>query len=202
MGLGCRSGGYLIYLVIASGLLLLEVLVWWLTHDTTHTPEDPLARVRTRLERHISDDNFARKNGITQGLVNRIVTWFRSRTFRDVVKIAVIRPGEIANTVWLTYIIFAQTFGSHRECSPARDPLFRIESWISRHDSAMITSKRSKNLRNRPITDCGDRHQKPAIAWPVIGPTKAVSSTSKPLLTTRLMASMSTGAHRQRYRFL
>lgn len=29
----------------------------------------------------------------------------------------VIRPGEIANTAWLTYIIFAQTFGAYQTCT-------------------------------------------------------------------------------------
>lgn len=31
VGLGCRTGGYLVFFAIALGLLLLEILVWWFT---------------------------------------------------------------------------------------------------------------------------------------------------------------------------
>lgn len=50
-GLGCRSGGYLVYIIVALGLLAIEVLVWWLSHETTHTDNDILRRVGSRLER-------------------------------------------------------------------------------------------------------------------------------------------------------
>lgn len=43
VGLGCRSGGYVVYLIIAAALLLTEILIWWLTHKTTHTENEPLA---------------------------------------------------------------------------------------------------------------------------------------------------------------
>lgn len=117
VGLGCRSGGYLIYGVIALGLLTTELVVWWLTHQTTHTPEDILAQVGTKLE-----DRLARaESGMGKATqkfrrAHAILSWFRSKTFRWVMKNFFIRPCEVGNTVWLAYIVFAQTFGSYQTC--------------------------------------------------------------------------------------
>lgn len=94
VGLGCRSGGYTVYMVIAVGLLIIETLVWWLTHETTHTSKDPLARMRTRLERHISREGKQEKNDITQARGQRLLSCLHSRTFRDIIKNFVLRPGE------------------------------------------------------------------------------------------------------------
>jgi hypothetical protein len=46
VGLGCRTGGYLIFFVIALMLTLAEILVWWLT--------SPL-RKRDRFRSHLAD---------------------------------------------------------------------------------------------------------------------------------------------------
>ena len=113
VGLGCRSGGYLVFMVIALGLILIEILVWWLTHETTHTADDLLARVGTKLERHLTRGDMPEKPKRVGGRTQRLLSWFRTTTFRDVVRRFVIRPGEMINTGWLTYIIFAQTFGKH-----------------------------------------------------------------------------------------
>lgn len=56
------------------------------------------------------------KSTFTSKRAERILTWLKAQTFRDVMRNFVIRPGEIANTAWLTYIIFAQTFGSYQNC--------------------------------------------------------------------------------------
>ena len=110
----------MVYLIIATGMLVIEILVWWLTHETTHTEEEPLARVRTKLrtkvERRISLSNELGKGFIARDTTEHLLKWFRSRSFRDVIRNFVMRPGEIANTAWLTYIIFAQTFGSYQTC--------------------------------------------------------------------------------------
>lgn len=100
-------------MVIALGLIAIEIVVWWLTHETTHTADDLLARLGTRLERHISRGGMPEKLERGGGRTQRLLSWFRTTTFRDVVRRFVIRPGEMINTGWLTYIIFAQTFGNH-----------------------------------------------------------------------------------------
>lgn len=118
VGLGCRSGGYLIYIVIALGLLTIELLIWWLTHTNTHTDSDILRRVGSRLERSIStmdapkSEKFSRIHRHIHTFLHRIKT----SSFRDLVKNAILRPGEAFNTAWLMYIIFAQTFGSYQTC--------------------------------------------------------------------------------------
>ena len=117
VGLGCRSGGYIVYIIIALGLLVIEMLVWWLTHETTHTANDLFSRVSTRLERHLSRGGDQEKMTTTRAKARRLLLWCTSITFRDVIRNFVIRPGEIINTGWLTYIIFAQTFGPYTQSS-------------------------------------------------------------------------------------
>lgn len=120
VGLGCRSSGYLIYLLIALLLLITELSTWWLTHTTTHTPDDLLARVGNKIEHHRSfqlDSSLeAARDRPATLRSHAIVDWFRSTTFRDVMKNWLLRPAEVINTGWLAYIIFAQTFGSYQTC--------------------------------------------------------------------------------------
>ena len=116
MGLGCRSGGYLVYVCIALGLLVIELLVWWLTHETTHTPEDLMARVSSRLQRHLSRGVNREKVRADWPRLHACLSWFTTVYFRDVMKNFFIIPCEICNTIWLLYIIFAQTFGSYQTC--------------------------------------------------------------------------------------
>lgn len=120
VGLGCRSGGYLIYLLIALFLLTTELFTWWLTHTNTHTADDLLARVGKKLEHHRSFQlDSSPEAGEQRPAARRaqaVVDWFRSTTFRDVMKNWVLRPAEVINTGWLAYIIFAQTFGAYQTC--------------------------------------------------------------------------------------
>ena len=91
VGLGCRSGGYLVYLVTCLGLLLIEIIVWTITHRSTHTSNDLIRRVGTRLERDLTGEK-----GLPRGSVKRrLITYLRSAAFRDVVKNLVIRPLEV-----------------------------------------------------------------------------------------------------------
>ncbi|CAF9941422.1 hypothetical protein IMSHALPRED_002569 [Imshaugia aleurites] len=115
----CGSvGGAFILSLIATGLLVIELLIWWLTHQTTHTPEDLLAKVGTKLERHISRSQPLRVDMKTKwnALQDTCLSWSTSRTFRDVMRNFVLRPCEVANTVWLVYIVMAQTFGAYQTC--------------------------------------------------------------------------------------
>lgn len=120
VGLGCRSSGYLVYLLIALFLLITELSTWWLTHTTTHTPDDLLARVGKKLEHHRSfqpDTSLEVEGQQPKALrTHAVVSWFRSTTFRHVIKNWLLRPAEVVNTGWLTYIIFAQTFGAYQTC--------------------------------------------------------------------------------------
>ncbi|KAL9600718.1 MAG: hypothetical protein Q9179_003120 [Wetmoreana sp. 5 TL-2023] len=116
VGLGCRTGGYLVYFVIAVALLAIELVVWWLTHETTHTPDDLIARLGNRLERRMSSYKGLRKRSRMRQRLQQIPPWIQSFTLRDVIENAIIRPLEAANTVWLTYTVFAQTLGAYQTC--------------------------------------------------------------------------------------
>lgn len=111
VGLGCRSGGYLVYLVIATGLLTIELLVWWLTHQTTHTSDDLIAKMGSTIERHLfrNQPSSAEKKTKWQHGQQTFLSWFTSRTFRDVMRNFVLRPFEVVNTAWLVYIVMAQS---------------------------------------------------------------------------------------------
>lgn len=114
VGLGCRSGGYVIYGVVALGLLTTELTVWWLTHMTTHTSEDILAQMVAQVE-----SGVGKKAEQKSRRVHALLSWFRSKTFRWVMKNFFIRPLEIGNTVWLAYIVFAQALGAYQTCDCA-----------------------------------------------------------------------------------
>ncbi|KAF2816347.1 uncharacterized protein BDZ99DRAFT_407064 [Mytilinidion resinicola] len=71
VGLGCRSGGYLIFTCISFGLLVCELLVWWASSPPQ--PEEPqltklLSRTRTRLE---SNASFVRAGRTSKKLSHR-----------------------------------------------------------------------------------------------------------------------------------
>lgn len=108
----------MIYLVIMLGLLATDILVWWLTHDETHSSEHILGRIRNNLERYVSrgEENGEESRTKWQNRAHALILWFRSKSFRGVMKNCIIRPLEIFNTGWLIYTIFAQTFGAYQTC--------------------------------------------------------------------------------------
>lgn len=104
VGLGCRSGGYLVYICIAMGLLLIEITTWWLTHETTHTSDDILARVGTRLERHLSRSVKVSEPARPSKRTHAVFHWFKTTSFREVVRNCVLRPLEVPHLLIMTPI--------------------------------------------------------------------------------------------------
>lgn len=156
VGLGCRSGGYLIYLLISLLLLITELSTWWLTHTTTHTPDDLLARVGRKLEHHRSfqlDSSLEAEGQRPAALrAHAVVDWFRSTAFRDVIKNWLLRPAEVINTGWLAYIIFAQTFGAYQTC----DCMAKVWTGtrpIDFHSFVFSLSPPSPSLKTKPNLD-------------------------------------------------
>lgn len=91
VGLGCRTGGYLIFGIIATGIFLLELLTWCFI----------VAPTRQKLHGiwgQITDKSRKQKPKLLPAL-----DW-------------IFRFCEIINTVWLIYIIMAQTLGSYQTC--------------------------------------------------------------------------------------
>jgi len=132
VGLGCRSGGYLVFGTISFGLLVCEFLVWRLS--------SPLHPERLRRFRSLSTVGFAERGmrgmlrplwsiGITsiwkdkhisnsrfvkqiEGKIER----FNGSALQFWWETCFFRPAELINTIWLLYIVLAQTFGAYRNC--------------------------------------------------------------------------------------
>lgn len=125
VGLGCRSGGYMIFIIIAFSSLSIEMLVWWLTPTKAGEalewlPKpaggDPLVRLESRIGRTLSR---SQSRPLQASLLMKIQAWMRAwedLQFRPKIEILVLRPLDLINTVWLVYIVNAQTFGWYRSC--------------------------------------------------------------------------------------
>jgi hypothetical protein len=126
VGLGCRSGGYVIFITIAFASLCIEMLFWWqMPTGSESSPEwlqraamgDPLINIGGRLERQLSR---SQRNTWQASLGGKIQTWMQgweSLQFRSKVEILVLKPLDILNMCWLIYIAHAQTFGWYRTCT-------------------------------------------------------------------------------------
>lgn len=92
VGLSCRSGGYLIYTVIALFLMCAETCIWWQTHETTHTHHDPIRRISSRLEKRLTATNSFHVGSRW----HKFVTYLHSSAFRDISKNLLLRPIEVS----------------------------------------------------------------------------------------------------------
>lgn len=126
VGLGCRSGGYMIFLILAFTSLFIEMLIWWLSPTRSGYPPgwlqkaaigDPLMRVGSRLERRLSRSHaYTWQTSLGRKLQTWMLAWGNLQ-FRSKVDILVLKPLDAINFVWLIYIVLAQTFGWYRTCS-------------------------------------------------------------------------------------
>ncbi|CAF9941663.1 MAG: hypothetical protein HETSPECPRED_003845 [Heterodermia speciosa] len=116
VGLGCRTGGYLVYMNIAFGLLIVELIVWYLTHETATRSS---VSMRTRLQITLAHFRSQKRPDVSIGkrLASSIRAWASRLSSRDVIRKFVLRPCEAFNSAWLAYIISAQTFGSYQTCA-------------------------------------------------------------------------------------
>ncbi|OCK77644.1 hypothetical protein K432DRAFT_407131 [Lepidopterella palustris CBS 459.81] len=69
VGLGCRSGGYLIFTCLTFGLLVLELIVWWVSSPIRVEQPQWLVRRRTNLE---SNASFARFEQSSRAVFRRV----------------------------------------------------------------------------------------------------------------------------------
>jgi hypothetical protein len=159
VGLGCRTGGYLIFVVIAFTLLISELLIWYLTSPIRKNEINILIQQRLKSP---SDDLFAESNNIKlPGLATSKATLFWLLNFAEqfcvifsvsIAKLIPMRrkrqklrnietairsyygtlqdlttrqwaercfftPVEFTNTVWLCYLVTAQTMGAFVNCA-------------------------------------------------------------------------------------
>lgn len=110
VGLGCRSGGYMIYVIITYTSFVIELTVWWSTsQDAVRSwirrlsVENPLMRTLSlQLSRH---DNNKWTKHVNFGLHKRL-RWFNEASVREKVEVCVLRPFDIVGSTWLAYIVY------------------------------------------------------------------------------------------------
>lgn len=152
VGLGCRSGGYMIFVILAVFTLLAEMFVWWFLPEGV-LPESPaghwLRRRSTnpaiewmvigfirKLERADSD---AWTLGARQRM-RKVLNWWTTLSLRDQLDITIFRPYEFVSSTWLVYIILAQTFGSYQNCECMSSSWSSLGGYIDFEDYAYYRS--------------------------------------------------------------
>ena len=116
VGLGCRSGGYVVFNIIALGTFGLEALVWWRFPANSKAQSDVVIKVYSALDKQLTRSNTGRFGKRFRDFVQRRLRRWSGMTNRDRFEELVLRLLEVANTGWLSYIIFAQVFGSYQNC--------------------------------------------------------------------------------------
>ena len=115
IGLGCRSGGYMIFYILACVNLFIEFLCWlYLGPREKGDGEDAIQRLGTNIQRRMS--RAGKENHVLFRWARKFSSWWQSLCKRDVIEIFILRPLEIVNTIWLMYIVMAQTTGSYTSC--------------------------------------------------------------------------------------
>ena len=91
IGLGCRTGGYIVFSTIAAGIFLLELLAWYfIVAPTKKTPNT--------VEGQPAGKGLKQRENLKAAL-----DW-------------ILGFCELANTAWLIYIVMAQSLGSYQTC--------------------------------------------------------------------------------------
>ena len=114
IGLGCRSGGYMIFFILACTSFIIELLCWRYLSAGSVWDDGPISRLGTRLQRRISRSSQQYRR--LPYLIQKFIWWWENSWKRDLVEVAILRPLECINTFWLLYIVMAQTTGSYTTC--------------------------------------------------------------------------------------
>jgi hypothetical protein len=139
VGVGCRSGGYMVFGSVSFGLLLVEMILWWAFDSSKQEMKDYGRRltvnhpnVLTWYEnKHLA---FIRKRSALFEACNSFIwTQLRNLTPHEFARVVEMkcekyrsaplavdafffRPVECFNIVWLTYITMSQTTGHYNNC--------------------------------------------------------------------------------------
>lgn len=118
----------MIFFVVALANFSLEMILWstyfskhsnsqlwtWAYILYDHPKRPSISGTGTRRAERMNSagwSGFAKKR-----LLQRLAQW-NEMSARDRFGLLVLTPMDIINSVWLTYIVLAQTFGSYRNCS-------------------------------------------------------------------------------------
>ena len=116
----------MIYVLITLTSFLIEIFVWWLSRES---------KVRSWVRKQSAGDFLTKVTSMTSNArlrVNRQEsnTWATGSELKipgifgalfdlsakDKVTLLILQPIDIIATIWLSYIVFAQTFGSYQNC--------------------------------------------------------------------------------------
>jgi hypothetical protein len=112
VGLGCRSGGYMIFIMFATGIFTIEMVSWQFVPEGSIWDSNRITQFNSNMERQISQIGL---RPLYFG-VSKAIWWWKNLSARDRLEVMILRPLECFNTIWLMYIVTAQTFGSYRTC--------------------------------------------------------------------------------------
>lgn len=126
VGLGCRSGGYMVYIVISMFLFLAEMTCWglrtchveyprrarWISN---HMPQDPVLMLLHHLGRTLNRTNTGNFTRAGRTQIKRLLECWECSMWTDHVDM-LLRVVEVGNSIWLAYIVLAQTVGSYVNC--------------------------------------------------------------------------------------
>lgn len=144
VGLSCRSGGYVVFAVVAFGLLILEFVTWMYTSPVRN--EKQWRRLSERLDRLGAPSThpeatskrsvvprvlLGASKSVTRTLkrirrllprvfkqkIENVCAASQRLTVRQWAEITVFQPVEAFNTVWLLYLFMAQTTGAFNNCA-------------------------------------------------------------------------------------
>ena len=140
VGLGCRSGGYVIFGTNALGLLTIEMLAWWAIDAQKPHVESFLRRATIRrpaiasrwehtymrmaswkraAARHLnSSASTVSRTVVPARMRKRFHDEFQQWQALDIQRRLdyILKLAEIINSLWLAYITIAQTFGVYSNC--------------------------------------------------------------------------------------
>lgn len=92
VGLGCRSGGYVIFITIATFLLLAELIVWMLTSPIRNNQLSFLVKQQTRALNSTEDELSKIKNISFPGLAKSKATLSRVINLVETAIVAIVLP--------------------------------------------------------------------------------------------------------------
>lgn len=113
----------MVYVVITLANLLIEIFVWWFSREgqvRSWVRRQSAAGLLTKVASNVRE-RVNRQESDTWA--NTITSTFRysfdalsGMSGRDKTALFILRPMDIIGSIWLAYIVAAQTFGSYQNC--------------------------------------------------------------------------------------
>lgn len=126
VGLGCRSGGYMVYFTIAFSSFSLEMLIWWLMPVANSTTwrfqrlgsKNVLPHFLPNLQQRQDRAYSGRWSWMTatKPYFRRISSYLKGLISRGLIQQILFRFLDVVNSIWLAFVVCAQTLGADQNC--------------------------------------------------------------------------------------